>query len=137
MFSLPYPRGTGISLLIMVWTMCSSLLFLSRFSFRPTNFVFVSFSFLYSNLIVSLFLLVKPDLTSHMLKIIHWQIKPNIYLYFRWAETKKRWDKARAYSLLDKGILQSLRNTCRTHFFPRVLKGERRQTLCGSHAHTK
>ena len=68
MLSLPYPRGTGISLLIMVWTKCSSLLVLSRFSFRPTNFVFVSFSFLYSNLIVSLFLLVKPDLTSHMLK---------------------------------------------------------------------
>ena len=59
MFSLPYRRGTGFSLLIMVWTMCSSFLFLSRFSFRPTNlvsgfcFVFVPFSFFYSHLIVS------------------------------------------------------------------------------------
>ena len=134
MFSLPYPRGTGISLLIMVWTMCSSLLFLSRFSFRPTNFVFVSFSFLYSNLIVSLFLYF---LTSHMLKIIHWQIKSNIYLYFRWAETKKRWVKATDYSLLNKGIFNRSGTPAEHTFFPCVLKGERRQTLCGSHADTK
>lgn len=39
MFSLPYARGTGFSLFFMVWTICSSLLFFSRFSFRPTNLV--------------------------------------------------------------------------------------------------
>ena len=74
-FSLPYPRGTGFSLFFMVWTICSSLLFLSRFPLGPQillvvfRFVFVPFSFFYSNLIVSLFLLVKPDLTSHIIKI--------------------------------------------------------------------
>ena len=87
MFSLPYRRGTGFSLLFMVWTMCSSLVFLSRFSFRPTNllssfsFRTFSFSFLNSNLIVSLFLLVKPDLTRHVIKIMRIDRSSWIFIY--------------------------------------------------------
>ena len=106
MFSLPYRRGTGFSLLIMVWTMCSSFLLLSRFSFRPTNlvsgfcFVFVPFSFFYSHLIVSLFLLVKPDLTSHKTKIKRIDKSSRIFIYtwlhmtthdYTWHTSKVFW----------------------------------------------
>ena len=89
------PTHMVLGLVCLLWSgpcaqvCCLHASFLSRFSFRTINlvssffffFIFVLFSFLYSNLIVSLFLSVKPDLTSHVIKIIRIDRSSQIFIF--------------------------------------------------------